>query len=81
MSKPYTVHQSIISLFQASKDKSGKFNENFNVTLFLVRPNDQILQEEFSRSNIICQVMKNPVEVNLLNVSMFAERSGGNGSM
>ena len=43
-------------LFQAAKDKSGKFHDNFNVTLFLVRPNDQTLQEEFSRSNMICQV-------------------------
>ena len=42
-------------LFQAAKDKSGKFHDNFNVTLFLVRPNDQTLQEEFSRSNMICQ--------------------------
>jgi phosphatidylinositol-3,4,5-trisphosphate 3-phosphatase/dual-specificity protein phosphatase PTEN len=40
---------------KASKDKSGKFSENFNVTLFLVRPNDQTLQAEFSRSNLICQ--------------------------
>lgn len=40
---------------KASKDKSGKFNDNFNVTLFLVRPNDQTLQAEFSRSNILCQ--------------------------
>merc|ERR1719499_1234808 len=40
---------------KASKDKSGKFNDNFNVTLFLVRPNDQTLQAEFSRSNMICQ--------------------------
>ena len=45
-----------IPLFQAAKDKSGKFHDNFNVTLFLVRPNDQTLQEEFSRSNMICQV-------------------------
>ena len=45
-----------LSLFQAAKDKSGKFHDNFNVTLFLVRPNDQTLQEEFSRSNMICQV-------------------------
>ena len=29
---------------------------SFNVTLFLVRPNDQTLQAEFSRSNILCQV-------------------------
>ena len=42
--------------FQASKDKSGKFQDNFNVTLFLVRPNDQTLQAEFSRSNMLCQV-------------------------
>lgn len=41
---------------QASKDKSGKFQDNFNVTLFLVRPNDQTLQAEFSRSNMLCQV-------------------------
>lgn len=40
---------------KASKDKSGKFSDNFNVTLFLVRPNDQTLQAEFSRSNLICQ--------------------------
>jgi len=40
---------------KASKDKSGKFNDNFNVTLFLVRPNDQTLQAEFSRSNLLCQ--------------------------
>lgn len=40
---------------KAAKDKSGKFSENFNVTLFLVRPNDQTLQAEFSRSNLICQ--------------------------
>lgn len=40
---------------KAAKDKSGKFHDNFNVTLFLVRPNDQTLQEEFSRSNMICQ--------------------------
>jgi len=40
---------------KAAKDKSGKFNDNFNVTLFLVRPNDQTLQAEFSRSNMICQ--------------------------
>ena len=44
------------SIFQASKDKSGKFSEHFNVTLFLVRPNDQTLQAEFSRSNLVCQV-------------------------
>ena len=41
---------------QAAKDKSGKFQDNFNVTLFLVRPNDQTLQAEFSRSNMLCQV-------------------------
>lgn len=40
---------------KASKDKSGKFQDNFNVTLFLVRPNDQTLQAEFSRSNMLCQ--------------------------
>jgi len=40
---------------KASKDKSGKFSEHFNVTLFLVRPNDQTLQAEFSRSNLVCQ--------------------------
>jgi len=40
---------------KAAKDKSGKFSENFNVTLFLVRPNDQTLQAEFSRSNLVCQ--------------------------
>jgi len=41
---------------KAAKDKScSKFNDNFNVTLFLVRPNDQTLQAEFSRSNMICQ--------------------------
>lgn len=40
---------------KASKDKSGKFSDNFNVTLFLVRPNDQTLQAEFSRSNLYCQ--------------------------
>lgn len=40
---------------KATKDKSGKFHDNFNVTLFLVRPNDQTLQAEFSRSNMICQ--------------------------
>merc|ERR1719420_975277 len=40
---------------KAAKDKSGKFTENFKVTLFLVRPNDQTLQAEFSRSNLICQ--------------------------
>jgi len=40
---------------KASKNKSGKFSENFKVTLFLVRPNDQTLQAEFSRSNLICQ--------------------------
>jgi len=40
---------------KAAKDKSGKFSDNFNVTLFLVRPNDQTLQAEFSRSNLICQ--------------------------
>jgi hypothetical protein len=40
---------------KAAKDKSGKFHDNFNVTLFLVRPNDQTLQQEFSRSNMICQ--------------------------
>ena len=44
-------------LFQAAKDKSGKFSDNFNVTLFLVRPNDQTLQAEFSRSNLVCQVV------------------------
>ena len=43
-------------MLQASKDKSGKFSEHFNVTLFLVRPNDQTLQAEFSRSNLVCQV-------------------------
>lgn len=36
-------------------DKSNKFSDNFNVTLFLVRPNDQTLQEEFTRSNQTCQ--------------------------
>ena len=50
--------ESQIPLFQAAKDKSGKFHDNFNVTLFLVRPNDQTLQEEFSRSNMICQVTR-----------------------
>ena len=47
----------LIPQLQAAKDKSGKFNDNFNVTLFLVRPNDQTLQAEFSRSNMICQVI------------------------
>jgi len=40
---------------KAAKDKSGKFSDSFNVTLFLVRPNDQTLQAEFSRSNLVCQ--------------------------
>lgn len=44
---------------KASKDKSGKFQDNFNVTLFLVRPNDQTLQAEFSRSNMLCQARHN----------------------
>ncbi|XP_023331913.1 cyclin-G-associated kinase [Eurytemora carolleeae] len=40
----------------ANKDKfNTKFSDNFNVTLFLVRPTDQTLQDEFSRSNLICQ--------------------------
>lgn len=39
----------------ADKDKSNKFSDHFNVTLFLVRPNDQTLQDEFWRSNLICQ--------------------------
>lgn len=46
---------------KASKDKSGKFSDNFNVTLFLVRPNDQTLQAEFSRTNLPCQAGE-PVE-------------------
>jgi phosphatidylinositol-3,4,5-trisphosphate 3-phosphatase/dual-specificity protein phosphatase PTEN len=40
----------------ANKDKfNNKFSDNFNVTLFLVRPTDQTLQDEFTRSNLICQ--------------------------
>ena len=54
------VTKQTLFLFQAAKDKSGKFHDNFNVTLFLVRPNDQTLQEEFSRSNMICQVTTAP---------------------
>ena len=54
------VTKQTLFLFQAAKDKSGKFHDNFNVTLFLVRPNDQTLQEEFSRSNMICQVSSQP---------------------
>merc|ERR1719319_1786176 len=45
---------------KASKDKSGKFSDNFNVTLFLVRPNDQTLQAEFSRTNLPCQPTPQP---------------------
>jgi len=40
---------------KADKDKSNKFSDNFNVTLFLVRPNDQTLQDEFYRPNNVCQ--------------------------
>jgi len=47
---------------KASKDKSGKFSDNFNVTLFLVRPNDQTLQAEFSRTNLPCQAPEPPVD-------------------
>jgi len=53
--RPMSVRLTKNQIDKASKDKSGKFNENFNVTLFLVRPNDQTLQQEFSRSNNICQ--------------------------
>ena len=53
-----SLHNPVFTICQASKDKSGKFSDNFNVTLFLVRPNDQTLQAEFSRSNLICQVRK-----------------------
>ena len=54
--RPLQTPHNLTHHFQAAKDKSGKFNDNFNVTLFLVRPNDQTLQAEFSRSNMICQV-------------------------
>lgn len=40
---------------KADKDKSNKFSENFNVTMFLVRPDDQTLQEEFTRPNYLAQ--------------------------
>jgi len=40
---------------KADKDKSSKFSDNFNVTLFLVRPNDQTLKDEFNRPNTFCQ--------------------------
>merc|ERR1719348_2565980 len=54
---------------KASKDKSGKFSEHFNVTLFLVRPNDQTLQAEFSRSNLVCQVNKLAAQICHLGIS------------
>ena len=54
---PFFLSYFDADLLQAAKDKSGKFSDNFNVTLFLVRPNDQTLQAEFSRSNLVCQVV------------------------
>ena len=65
------VTKQTLFLFQAAKDKSGKFHDNFNVTLFLVRPNDQTLQEEFSRSNMICQVTTAPPPLSPL-ISLFS---------
>jgi len=54
--KQVSVRLNKSQIDKAWKDKSGKFSDNFNVTLFLVRPNDQTLQEEFSRSNLVCQM-------------------------
>ncbi len=42
---------------KADRGKEGKkFAENFNVTLFLIRPSNQTLQDEFLRPNYIAQV-------------------------
>jgi len=43
------------SQIDKEKDKIARFSDNFTVTLFLVRPNDQTLQDEFYRSNLVCQ--------------------------
>jgi len=53
--KQVSVRLNKSQIDKAAKDKSGKFSENFNVTLFLTRPNDQTLQAEFSRPNRVCQ--------------------------
>ena len=42
---------------KADRGKEGKkFADNFNVTLFLIRPSNQTLQDEFLRPNYIAQV-------------------------
>ena len=46
--KQVSVRLNKSQIDKASKDKSGKFSENFNVTLFLLRPNDQMLKEDYS---------------------------------
>ena len=50
--KQVSVRLNKSQIDKASKDKSGKFSENFNVTLFLLRPNDQTLKEDYSRGQM-----------------------------
>ena len=42
---------------KADKDSSRKFADKFNVTLFLIRPSNQTLEEEFLRPNSYAQVI------------------------
>ena len=49
---------------------------SFNVTLFLVRPNDQTLLAEFSRSNILCQVNRRSGGGTRVLMLLISERTG-----
>ena len=55
--KQVSVRLNKSQIDKASKDKSGKFSENFNVTLFLVRPNDQTLKEDYSRGQVFINIL------------------------
>ena len=46
------------------------------MTLFLVRPNDQTLQAEFSRSNILCQVNRRSGGGTTVLMLLISERAG-----
>lgn len=45
---------------KADKDSSRKFADKFNVTLFLIRPSNQTLEEEFLRPNSYAQHAAQP---------------------
>ena len=74
--KQVSVRLNRSQIDKASKDKSSKFSDNFNVTFFPVRPNDQALKEDYSRGQMAESLPSVIVrhKVAMIQVTMISQR-------